>query len=233
MHRCLVHWLLGLLFGCLLSGLSGCAGSRSASGWTFWPFGNKSDTVPGLMSPPERLAAIRTAVKEASAQGADAQERVARELAAALAEEKDPLIRLEIVHGVGGFQTPTTAWILRAALKDTDLDVRVAACKAWGKHRNAEAASLLSEVALSDVEADVRLAAVRGLGEVGDRSGVAALGKTLDNRDPTMQYYAVESLRKISGQDYGNDLSKWRQYAKGETPAVDQPSIAGRIRSIF
>ncbi len=206
---------------------------RSVSGWTFWPFGNKSDTVPGLTSPPERLAAIRTAVKEASSGGADEQERVSRELAAALADEKDPLIRLEIVRGVGGLQSPTVAWILRAALKDTDLDVRVAACKAWGRQRGAEAASLLSEVALSDIEAEVRLAAVRALGDVGDRGGVTALGKAIDDRDPTMQYCAVESLRKISGQDYGNDLSKWRQYAKGESPAPDKPSIASRVRSIF
>lgn len=233
MHRCLLHWLLGLLASCLLSGLCGCAGNRSASGLTFWPFGNKSDTVPGLMSPPERLALIRTSVQEAESKGAEAQERVARELAAVLAEEKDPLIRLEIVRAVGGLKTPTSLWILRSAVKDTDLDVRVAACKAWGRRGGAEAVGLLSELATSDVEAEVRLAAVRALGETGDRGGVAALGKALDDRDPTMQFYAVASLRRISGQDYGNDLSKWRQYARGESPVADRPSIASRIQSIF
>lgn len=233
MHRCLVHWLLGLLASCLLSGLCGCAGSRSASGWTFWPFGNKSDTVPGLMSPPERLALIRTSVKGAAGQGADAQERVARELAAVLAEEKDPLVRLEIVRSVGAFQTPTAFWILRSAVKDTDADVRIAACKAWGRHGGPEATGHLSELVANDVEHDVRLAAVRALGETRDRGGVAALGNVLDDKDPTMQFYAVASLRQISGQDYGNDLSKWRQYAKGETPAPDKPSIATRIQNIF
>ena len=233
-HCGLGQWLLRLIFGSLLIGVCGCAGNHPTEGWTFWPFGVSTDKVPGLTSPPERIAAMRKAAAEAAKKGPDEQERVARELAGSLPQEIDPIIRLEIVRAMRGLQAPTGTSTLRSALKDSDADVRVVACKAWGKRGGPEAAALLSEVLLSDIDADVRLAAVRALGQVGDRSAVDALGKSLDDRDPTMQYYAVDSLRRISGQDYGHDLNKWRQYAKGETPASSQPlSIADRVRRIF
>jgi HEAT repeat protein len=234
MHRALSQWLLGLLFGSLLIGVYGCAGRSPGAGLSSWLFGPKSDTVPGLIAPADRIAAIRKGAEAAASAGPDRQEQVARDMAAQLSKESDPLIRLEMVRAVGGFQSATATLILRAALKDADTDVRVVACKAWAKRRGPEAVQTLGEVLLSDADIDVRLAAARALGQTGDRGAVAALGKSLDDRDPTMQYYAVDSLRKISGQDFGNDVGKWRQYAKGETPApAKPPSLADRIYGFF
>ena len=235
MHRAFSKWLLGLSLGWLLVGVYGCAGQKATEGWSFWPFGNaKSDHVDGLVSPPERIAAIRKAAKEAASAGTDQQERVARELAGSLSQETDPVIRLEIIRAIGKSQTPTSSFILREALKDSDAEVRVAACKAWGSRRGPEASGVLGEVLLSDIELDVRLAAARAIGQTGDRGAVAALAKALDDRNPAVQFYAVDSLRKVSGQDYGNDLDKWRQYAKGETPAPNPPpSLAERFRGLF
>jgi len=49
-----------------------------------------------------------------------------------------------------------------------------------------------------------------------------------------MQYLAVSSLRKVSDQDFGNDVNQWRQYVKGETPTPSKPvSIVERIRQMF
>jgi len=235
MDRSLRRWLLGLVLCCALAALAGCATRKGAEKGSLWPFGgSKTDKVPGVVSPPERIAAIRKAAKAAASAGADRQELLAREMAGVLSQESDPIIRQEIVRALGAFRTPTTTSILQAALKDADADVRVAACRAWGKRRGPEAAAALSEALLSDIDIDVRLAATRALGQTGDPGAVAALGKALDDRDPTVQFYAIDSLRRVSGQDFGNDIGKWRQYARGETPAPTPPvSIAERLRRMF
>ena len=46
-----------------------------------------------------------------------------------------------------------------------------------------------------------------------------------------MQYRAVTSLRQVTGQDLGNDVNKWREYAKANNlhPAKPEPSLAERI----
>lgn len=235
MDRSVRRWLLGLLVCCASAALAGCTNTKGTDKASLWPFGgSKTDHVPGLVSPPERIAAIRAAAKAAASAGADRQEQLAREMAAILAQETDPIIRQEIVRAVGGFQTPTATSILHSALKDTDADVRVAACRAWGKRRGPEAAAALGEVLLSDIDIDVRLAATRAIGQTGDPGAVAALGKALDDRDPTVQFCAIDSLRRVSGQDFGNDLGQWRQYARGEMPAPPRPlSVAERLRRVF
>ena len=43
-----------------------------------------------------------------------------------------------------------------------------------------------------------------------------------------MQHRAMASLKKVSGQDYGDDVEAWRQYAK-TGQAQPQPSLVQRI----
>jgi len=62
---------------------------------------------------------------------------------------------------------------------------------------------------------------------------MAALVVALDARDPALQYVGVQSLKTITGLEYGGDVAKWRQVATGGTPtpsAPKPPSIAERIR---
>jgi HEAT repeat protein len=234
MHGILGRGLLGLTLGCLVAGTPGCASHNGDSKWSFWPFGPKTDTVPGLVPPSKRIAAIQQRSAELVSAGADRQDQFAREMAAALNEERDPVMRTEIVRAVSVFRTPTVDQILRCAVKDVEPEIRILACKGLGKRGGDQAAAALSELVLSDADADVRMAAVRALGETRSPRGLAALGKALDEHDPAMQYYAVESLRKISGKDFGNDLAKWRQYARGESPVPVSPvSFTDRIRKLF
>jgi HEAT repeat protein len=123
---------------------------------------------------------------------------------------------------------------LRDAIKDPNSDVRVAACKGLEKQPGPEATAALAEVLGSDVEMEVRLAAARALGERREESAIRALGSALEDRDPAMQYCAVNSLRKIAPEDLGNDVSRWRQFVRGETPSPPKPvSLAERIRGVF
>ena len=63
---------------------------------------------------------------------------------------------------------------------------------------------------------------------------MAALGAALEDRDPAMQYRAVQSLQAVTGQNFGNDVERWQQYVRGEVPKSREPtSLAERFRNVF
>lgn len=217
------------------AGAAGCARQGVAKSWSIWPFGGKtSDVVPGIPSPAERVARLREVAKKASSYSPDEQERIARELAAVYRQEDDPQIRAELVRTLSAYHAEAATSVLRTALNDSVADVRIAACKAWGTRRDEEAVALLSRTLGSDGDIDVRLAAAEALGETGQREATAALGQALEDRDPAMQFRVVSSLRKVSDQDFGNDVTQWRQYVRGEMPASEKPvSVGQRFRRMF
>jgi len=213
-----------------LLGLSGCTGSRP---WTVGGlFTKTSDEVSGIMPPSQRIAAIRKMAQEA--RGPDAQEEVARKLAALYPREQDPLIRAEVVRAVSLLRCPTAGTLLGQATKDGDADVRIDACKGLHRQVGPEATAVLAEVLSSDTDPDVRLAAARALGHTGDPAAVPALGSALDDQDPAMQYRAVSSLRKVGPQDLGDDVDRWRRHVRGQPPLPPKPvSLAEQVRRIF
>lgn len=215
---------------------AGCADLIPATRAQSWPFTlwHKSDVVPGVTPPAERIALLRKMGKKAAWAEPAEQERMSGELAAAFQVEADPLIRIEIVRAVSGYPTAAATSVLDSAIHDSDPDVRLAACRAWGERRGAEAAAKLTEVLSSDMDTDVRLTALKALGETGDAGAVAALGEALEERDPATQYQAMQSLRKVTSEDFGNDVGRWRQYVKGEVPDPAKPvSVAERFRAWF
>lgn len=214
----------------LVLGLAGGWGC-SATAWrkAFPHFAPKTDVVPGLVPPHEQIATLRRQRDTArSLSPADAS-RLSSELAGRCAEEDDPLLRAEIVKTLGALGTGESRATLRAALQDSNSDVRVAACQAWGSIADEEAVSELARVLLSDVDEQVRFAAAKALGRTRGPQSTAALGSVLEDRDPAMQYIAMESLRKSTGENFGRDARTWRDYVRGETPTqvADSKSGAG------
>ena len=163
----------------------------------------------------------------------DAAERLAVELSPQCGEEEDPLIRSELVLTLGALDSPTARQSLLAAGQDPDSRVRIAACKAWADIGDETASSELARILSSDMDQDVRFAAAKCLGKAGGPHAVAALGKALDDRDPAMQYLAMESLRETTGEDYGHDARLWKQYAQGQTPVREEKGIAQRVQDLF
>jgi hypothetical protein len=208
----------------------GCSSQSLRSLRQSCPFRQRfSDNVPGVRAPGERIAMLRKMRKKAGWAKPEEQQRISAELAAAYQSEEDPLIRVEIVRAICGYPTSSASSVLQAALDDSDARVRQVACEAWAERGGPQAATELTRVLSSDVDKDVRLAAARGLGETGDRTAVAALGDVLTERDPAMQYVAVQSLREVTGEDLGNDVSRWREYIQREAPVSSEPaSLAGR-----
>jgi len=221
-------WTLAL--GILALLLPGCADMPA---WV--PFqGARSDDLPGVVTPAAKIAQLKNLSSEAAKSDQDSRHRVVGQLVTAIRSETDSLIRAEIIRTLGDYPDPAADPVLKAAIDDPDADVRIAACEAWGKRGNAQAAELLVPILSSDVSQDVRLAAARALGKIKDPQAVAALGEALTDSDPAMQYRAVLSLKEVTGQDLGNNVDRWREYVKEGHPLPAHPtSMAERFKKMF
>jgi hypothetical protein len=175
----------------------------------------------------DELRALRKTVGRA---GSAEQERLAVDLAARLKAEEHPVLRGEIIRTLASIPSPIAADALRQATADADPDVRVIACEAWGRRGGEDARQALAQVLGSDTDADVRIAATRELGRFkNDPQAMQALKLALNENDPAMQFRAVESLKNMSGRDYGSDLVAWKEFVDGGNPEEPQaPSLAER-----
>jgi HEAT repeat protein len=161
------------------------------------------------------------------------QRQITDQLARQIQVEPDPLVRQAIVQAVAAYRTPMAEQVLEAGLSDDNAAVRVSCCKAIGKRADAAAVPTLAAVIHSDKDVDVRLAATDALGKIKSPDSIKALGAALDDRDPAMQYVAVQSMKAATGKDYGPDVQAYRQVAAGGAlPPEHAPSVAERVRGM-
>ena len=181
-----------------------------------------------IITPAMRADAIREIAARADRADAAEQARYSEQLATQIQSESDPLVRQAIQETISNFETPLARAVLLAGLRDSDLDVRVTCCQMLQTRSHPEVIEGLRTVVEHDDELDVRLAAVTALGHIRSPASVAALAVAVKDRDPAMQYAGVQSLKAISGQDLGNDVEAWRQYATSDQPEI---SVAEQPRS--
>ena len=224
------QYLLTLLlaFG-LLS--SGCAGGWLATHGPLAP--SKEPEVPGIKTADQRIAELQVLAKAAKEKSPAEQQRISEKLARQIEKEQDPLVRQEIVVTLAVYPTPLAARVMAAALSDPDNDVRVRCCKAWGERGGREAAERLAGVLSGDSNVDVKMAAARALGKIKDPIGMPPLSDILAEADPALQHRAIESMKSISGKDFGTDVNAWRQYAKTGQATDTQTATKSWWRRLF
>jgi HEAT repeat protein len=222
-----------VLLACLAAlALAGCAGSGSRSGPPGLAlFGKPQPSGPRIETAADRIKALGESAKRIDGMPPDEQQRLAAELSQKLASEPEPLVRGHILRTLAVLDAPAAEPPMRAAMHDPDPDVRVACCDAWARRGGPQALDVLAEAVRSDADNDVRLAAARALGDLNDPQAVAALAPVLEDENPALQYRAVQSLKRVTGENFGNDVNAWRQYVQGERPQT--PSFATRLRQWF
>lgn len=226
-----------LLPGIVLAGV-GCTDLQKSTRETYDRMSGREalekQARAGVEAPGERIKELRLLAKEAPSRPQDEQEEVSFNLARTIKTEQDPLIRAEIIRTLGAFQTDSATAVLLAGLNDPDDDVRIACCDALGRRGGPQAIEALGKLIADDSNIDVRLAAARALGETEDQAAIAALAPGLDDPDPALQYRTVQSLQKVTGHRYGNDVNEWREFVAGRraTPPAP-PSLAERFRQLF
>ncbi len=227
-RRC-VALSLGLL---ALVTSNGCSYARARPKWvqsiTFWE-AKEIDEKYLKKTPAEEIEELRELAEKIPSQSSEEQNRTAADLAQRYRNESDPLIRIELLLAISRCGAPAAGETLRAGLSDSDRDVRVAACLGWGNHGGPGAVAQMSEAIRKDSSVDVRLAAGRALGQLGGDDAVAALRPALDDPDPALQYRAMQSLREITGKDFGDNVVSWREYIRGEA-APAEISLVERMK---
>ena len=189
-----------------------------AMGCTSWPLQKKERT--SIITPSMRVAAIREIGLGAEKADSTEQQTLTEQLASQIRTEPDPLVRLAIQESIAEFSTPLARDVLIAGLQDADLDVQIACCDRLGGRSDESVINALAEVLEREKELDVRIAAIDAMGRISSAESVKALAIALNDRDPAMQYAAVQALQAASGQDLGNDVAAWREFAAGDQPQI-------------
>jgi HEAT repeat protein len=119
-------------------------------------------------------------------------------LLAQMAEDWDPLVRLEAIHALSGTTAcEQGAEIGAQALDDDDPMVRTAAARALGGFDFPRSVARLRE-ALSDPDAEVRAAAARSLGQLDDTASAEQLGELAHRiEQPAVALAAFEALKSM------------------------------------
>ena len=232
------YWMFCGLIAIL--SLSGCQAVENKHLAKLPFFEAKSDDVPGLDSPHQRKKLIQEKGKHGATANESEREILVAQLMYEYKTSPDPNMRRESVDALAKIPHPDRDRFLQEILRDESPFVRMSALEALGKTYNGsleDLIGLLLSRAKTDSDRDVRLTAVRILGDVTPthknesrlstndvrlrEAVVLELGDLLQDKIPAVRYMAMQSLHKITGKDYGNNIDRWTQhirYVKNEVP---------------
>jgi HEAT repeat protein len=198
----------------------------SAVGCTLWPFRDRERVA--VITPAMRAASIREMGPRADESTEAEQLAMCEELAQQIRTEPDPIVRRAIQETIAEFDVPLASAVLLAGLNDEDRDVRTACCRLLGVRQDPAAIGPLSRLVGAEPEAEVRMAAIDALGQFHGPAAVQGLAAAIKDRDPALQFAGVQAMKRASGEDLGNDVEAWREYA-ASLPATGSPAVGGEV----
>jgi HEAT repeat protein len=146
---------------------------------------------------------------------AHAKDRIAvDELKVVLRSDEDIGVRMSAaiaLSKVGGIEDVDD---LILALKDDSCWVGVQAAEGLGRIADSRAVDSLCDSLESDFH-QLSLAAAKALGRIGDRRAIYPLIKTLESG---YNLEAVNSLRNLTGKDFGSDFDAWTYWYDTRNP---------------
>lgn len=182
----------------------------------------------------QRLEEMRDWEGRAGSLGADQELMICAQLSELIRTDSNTLLITQAVRTLGAIDSAQSLDAIRFASTHPQPDVRVAACRAWGAKKSAEAGEMLANLLNSDTHLDVRLAAARELKGFPGQATIQALSVALDDSDPALQRRCAESLEAITGKSLGSDVKAWREYiASGQVKPAEPVSFADRFYSWF
>lgn len=223
--------VLGLLALSLLSSASsGCAKGA------LWRLGYLSPQARQQWADEEKIAKswptvrseMSALVDQAKASSPADQQRVAARLAEMIQKDDRVLVRLHATQLLGELTPAVAMSAVAAATQDRESDVRVAACRAYGKMQTEDALTQLNSIMQRDEQPDVQIAAVRAMGQFKTPRAAQLLKYALESEQPAMQLAAADSLKSITGQKFGNDIPKWQEHVASLGP-VDNTVITSSV----
>ena len=210
-----------LLFGSLLQSI-GCQ-SRPMVNWNWVndrAWSEWRDDVRNMTTWHENEKFLENLRADADSLPISEQRRHAIALSEQIKEEQVPVVRRELVRTLAQFHVVESEVGLKTAMQDSDPDIRLVACKAWGTRPSAVAKTVLLTAVRSDEDADVQAVALRTLGNFKGQDVFDELKKALESRDPAVQYAGIQGLRSLTGEDWGEDPETWIAGLEGKSPEI-------------
>ena len=133
-----------------------------------------------------------------------------REIGAELAPDRPYAVRLAAAQALGRIKSEAALAALQPGLIDSDPRIRSVACESVAENRSPQRLDALRKVLLEDDDTDVKVAAIRGLRRSQDPSVAPVLGQVLNDRDPAVQYAAMQALDAVTDLNLGMDVRRWR-----------------------
>ena len=182
-------------------------------------------------TPHQRLEEMQEWAARAPSMPPAEQERIAGQLTQIVQNNSNTILVSQAVRTLAVVPHPAALEGLRLASNHSDANVRVVSCHAWRRRGGEEALDRLTATLNSDTDSDVRIAAARELGGFRDPKVIQALGAALEDGSPALQRRSVESLKSITGKDYGDNVAAWREFvATGEARPAAQVSWTEKLR---
>lgn len=230
-----VSWLgTAAALGTLAFGLS------MASGCTDGPFYQMKKMNPYFQSQwkkdrelgptfTDRLAELDLLQSQLARMPQAEQQQWTEQLSKIIQSDPSSEMRSRAVATVAQLPSASAVTALNYASGDDVEKVRLAACRAW-KLRGGEAArDMLMSLAETDESTSVRQAAIDGLSAFDLNDVKSTLTQLLSDRSPAVQFQVAQSLKTLTGRDYGGDFEAWKRFMAGEeVPEPPQPSLAER-----
>jgi len=137
------------------------------------------------------------------------------------------------VQAAGNLSVGSAVPLIEKGLDDGSIKVRMEACKALARRGDEDSARMLVSAYGSETSEDVRHAALTALASHEHPLALNTLKTALADRNPATRHLAVQSLRDVTGKDYGDDPKVWIAALDGTPTPEIETRIADRVRDLF
>lgn len=137
------------------------------------------------------------------------------------------------VRAAGRLRDPSAMAMIEKGLDDASMKVRIEACQSLGQRKGDEAVRLLAATIGSETNEDVRHSAMAALANHKSPIAIDSLRVALSDRNPATRALAMESLRGVTGKNYGDNPEVWIAALDGKPARQVETRIADRIRDLF
>jgi hypothetical protein len=173
-----------------------------------------------------RVAEFETLKAQIPSMPQEEKERWSNILSEMMDTETSPELRRLSVECLAMISSPIADEGLTKASEDKVDKVRITACKAWLQRKSDTSKKMLTQIAVSDQSPSVRIAALEALGETAGGVAKEAFEMALEDNDPAIQFQAAQSLKQITGEDFGGDIEAWQNYLANSPGFPEEPKVA-------
>lgn len=178
----------------------------------------------------DRLAELELLKSQIADMSADEQQQWTQQLANLIQRDPSAEMRAQATSTIAKMPSTDAITALNYASGDDVEKVRMAACRAWKARGDMAARDMLLSLAEADQSTSVRQAAIDGLSVFNEADVLATLTRLLDDRSPAVQYQVAQTLKTMTGRDYGGDFEAWKQFLSGqELPEPPPVSLAEQV----